>query len=200
MKIEPIAAYPLHWPTGKVRTPLGRRAVGRFESRPFGQIRDELLAELIRLHARAVIVSTNIETRGDGLPYANTREPADGGVAVYFERRGKPYTIACDTYDRVWKNLRAITLTVAALRAIERHASTQMMEQAFTGFAALPPAQAGAPSWWEVLGIRPNATVEEINRAHLDLALKCHPDRGGDGERMARINHARDVALEERGA
>lgn len=194
-----LEAYPLTWPEGRSRTPPGRRRAGHFQV-GFAVSRDELLAELGRLGAREVIVSTNVRTRRDGLPYSDEREPSDPGVAVYFQRSGKPFVIACDTYLKVKHNLRAIGATVEALRAIGRHGASQMLEQAFTGFAALPAARAAEPSWWDVLDVSPDAGIDEIKAARDRLALGAHPDRGGDHERMARVNRAYDAACQERGA
>lgn len=196
----PKEAFPLTWPTGRARTLVGRRRHGAFKSLGFGRIRDEMLAELRRLGASNVIVSTNVLLRRDGMPYADTREPEDSGVAVYFERRRRPYVLACDSYDKVWKNLRAVGATVEALRAIERHGSSEMLEQAFTGFAALPAARPAESSWWDVLGVSPDAPLDEIEAAHRRLTVAHHPDAGGDEEQMARINRARDIAREERAA
>lgn len=38
---------------------------------------------------------------------------------------------------------------------------------------------------------------EEIERAFRLLASENHPDKGGDPDRMARINRARDALLEQ---
>lgn len=191
-------AYPLTWPEGQARTSPWRRKPGQFHS-SFAQSRDDLLRELRLLGASEVIISSNIPLRRDGLPYANEREPDDPGIAVYFQRRGKPHVLACDAYDRAWKNLRGLCRVVEALRAIERHGSPQLMEQAFRGFAALP-AHVAEPSWWDVLGVAPNAPLAEVEAAHERLAQQHHPDRGGDHDQMARINRARDIAREERGS
>lgn len=198
MSIEiPTEAYPLTWPAGQKRAHL--RDFGKFKPRGFGLIRDELLDELRRLGASSVIISSDLRLRQDGLPYADQREPQDPGIAVYFRRGKKPYVIACDQFDKTWKNLRAITGTIEALRAIERYGSTKMMEQAFSGFAALPPAREAEANWWETLGVPPHAALNEIEAAYKALAIKHHPDRGGDAEQMARINRARDAAYQERG-
>lgn len=192
-----LEAYPLTWPEAQPRTHAMRRRVSQFVI-GFGRARDDLLRELDLLGARQVIISSNVPVRRDGLPLANASEPVDPGVALYFERKGKPYAIACDTYQKVRHNLRAIGVTVASLRTIERHGSSRMLEQAFTGFASLP-AHMVEPSWWDVLEISPEASVQDIVVAHKRLAEKHHPDVGGTHERMARVNRARDVALEERG-
>lgn len=191
----PKESYPLAWPQGQPRTRW--RGGSQFKQRGFGTIRDEMLHELHLLGASGVVLSSNLRTRLDGLPYADQREPDDPGIAVYFLRKKKPYVIACDTFDRAWKNLRAIAGTVEALRAIERYGASSMLEQAFQGFAALP-AHAAEPSWWDVLGVRPEATLEEIDKAHERLVQQHNPDRGGDHDTMARVNRARDIAREER--
>ena len=95
-------AYPLHWPEGWKRTSYRIRS--KFKT-GFGAARNLLFAELDRMGASKVIVSTNIPLRNDGLPRANMRpDGGDTGVAVYFQRKGKPVVFACDKYsDRLAK-------------------------------------------------------------------------------------------------
>jgi hypothetical protein len=46
-----------------------------------------------------------------------------------------------------------------------------------------------------VLGVSPNASRAEIDRAYRKLAAKHHPDKGGDTAYMQKINKARDEAV-----
>lgn len=47
--------------------------------------------------------------------------------------------------------------------------------------------------YYETLGIERSATESEIKKAYRKLALKHHPDRGGDEEMFKTITEAHDV-------
>jgi hypothetical protein len=186
-------AYPLHWPAGQPRTK--RPETSRFDV-SFARARDALMEALRLMGARYPVLSTNIELRRDGLPYANTREPEDKGVAVYFQWKGKQMTFACDRWDRVRDNVRAIGKTIEAIRGISRWGASDMMERAFSAFEALPPPGGTVTlSCWDVLGLHPGAPRSDITAAYRRQARAAHPDQGGTREDWDRLQAAYEQAL-----
>ena len=186
-----IEAYPLTWPPGRTRQ--RSRQSARFKT-TLGVAIVNVREEVERLGGRELVISSNIPLRRDGMPSARAGGIFDPGVAAYFQLKGKPMVFACDRWDGVEANMQAIAKTIEALRGIERWGSGQMVEQAFTGFLALPAPE----QWFQVLGVGAGASKEEIERAYRLLASEHHPDRGGDSHRMARINAARDDGLRQR--
>ena len=49
-------------------------------------------------------------------------------------------------------------------------------------------------SWREILGVPSNADTAVARRAMTQLALRYHPDKGGQPEQMSRINAAYEAA------
>jgi len=201
--VDGVTRYPLSWPVGWKRTssrvgsPFSVKRPGAgttYPSRSLLSMSDglaRLTGELGRLHAARVVISTNVPIRNDGLPYASASMPKDPGIAVYFLLRGEHRVLACDRYHRLPDNMAAIAAHIEALRAIERY-GVGTLDQAFAGYTALPQ---GANTWWTVLEVKPSATLEEVEAAHLRLARLYDPNKpDGNPIAMANINDARAAA------
>jgi hypothetical protein len=161
----------------------------------FAKSRDDLMRELRLMGARYPVLSTNVPLRRDGLPYAGQKEPDDAGIAVYFMWQGKQMTFACDRWDKVGDNVRAIGKTIEALRGIERWGASDMMERAFSAFEALPAPDGGVTlTCWQVLDLPANASEMEIERAYRLKAKAAHPDQGGSRDEWDQLRRAYEQA------
>lgn len=195
-----VAAYPLQWPVGWKRTPYNaRKPCSAFKVTWSTAIAD--LRDTLRLTGcDDYVLSSNLKLRLDGSPRAEDVNRQfgpneDPGVALYFKIADKTRVMARDTYDRPRDNMRSLGLALKAMRDLERHGGSAMMERAFTGFTAI-----GDSSWRTVLALPSDATLdrETIQKAYRMLAAVRHPDAPeGSHAAMAELNAARDAALRE---
>jgi hypothetical protein len=137
----------------------------------------------------------------------------DPSVAVWWlERQHGKWTervLACDVWQDINQNTRALHLTIEALCGIERWGCTEIVEKAFTGFAALPAAGETFTKrgWREVLAnglewpseLAADELLVIVKARHRKLAALHHPDRGGSTEEAATINAALAEAEHELG-
>jgi len=215
-----ITSYPLTWPRGYSRTPKHLRQRASFGTvkkvatgwKQKNQVSvSEALARLhhafstftrpgqaYRIIPENAVISSNMKTRLDGLPYSGQSEPDDVGVAVYFRFDDKETVMACDKWSRVADNIVSIAYTLDAMRALERYGVSES-ERAFTGFMALPaPGEVKARTCWQVLSIPPTLSQKEINNAWREKSKMCHPDApGGSHDAMTELNTARDQASQQ---
>lgn len=188
--------YPLEWPIGWVRGRQRYRsrfgAGGRGET--LAHARDLLIAELLRLEAENISLTTNIRVNTKTDNWYADPEPPDHGAACYFRVAGQPRALACDKWDRVADNIRALALHVEAIRGQSRW-GVGTIDQALGGYKALP-AMGAAKLWYEVLGLPHTANETQIKAKRLKLLGELHPDKlGGDAARAAEVNQAYQEAL-----
>lgn len=165
--------------------------------------------ELENLHAKNVVLQVALspdQIRLDGRPRADSR-PSHPGIILTFHSKHGPLSYPCDTFERWEDNLRAIALSLEYLRAVDRYGVTRRGEQ-YTGWAALPPPSAGfaskeaAAEWMFSLrandetGRHPAHVIVNSDyrqTLHRVLALRFHPDRGGDEATFKKLQQAMEV-------
>lgn len=178
---EAPTAYPLQWPAGWPRT--GGKESSRFKTTLAGALK-ELQDEVRLLGGTGMVLSSNV-TLG-------RERPADPGVVAYFFFEKQQVAVPCDRWHLVQDNVKAIALTINAMRGMERWGAKHMIRAMFQGFRALPAPEG---DWRGLLG-NPR-TVAEAEAAFRDRAKAAHPDAGGSHERMAALTAAIAAARKE---
>jgi hypothetical protein len=190
-RFAPVQAWP------KEPTPPHRRKTSPFEVK-YQRLLDDLERELKHLGARDIVIQAYFrheDIRNDGWPRSSVR-PSESGVILSFLKRDKQeIAFPCDTYTTYESNLRAISLTLTALRAIDRYGVTQHAEQ-YKGWAKLPPAAdrmevKDALSFIRLYtGIEPTSP-ERLDEAYRAAARKVHPDVTGSDQQFILLGRAR---------
>lgn len=195
------------WP-GEMRAAYERRS-SPFKA-PYTHTLDLLEFELSKLNAAAVVIQAQVERsqiRNDGWVRsdASVKGPA---VILSFKTSDGEFVYPCDTFTDWRDNIRAIALSLEALRKIDRYGVTRRGEQ-YQGFKALPPPAAEVPKMKpeeaaaflasKVEGVSAEALT--VNQ-HLFQALlkmcrqQLHPDQGGSHEEFVRLQEAAAVLTE----
>lgn len=192
IKFKPIT----QWPT----EPTKQRQDSRFDS-SYDQTLSLLVRELEFLSAKNIRVEMYISenmVRRDGWVYASAR-PTQPGVVLRFEGSHGIVQMPCDTFHHWQDNLRAIALSLEALRKVDRYGCSKQGEQ-YRGWTALPPASGDISTPQEAANFiaqyciyPPHAIVRELDAAYKEAARKCHPDTGGNHELFLKLQKAVEI-------
>lgn len=201
---------PIHrWPQAETRN----RRQSRFRA-TWGDTLELLKLELRQLQAKAgtVVIQIDLEDREirlDGYPRARAT-PATPRVILSFETPDGAYSYPCDTWSDWQDNIRAIALSLQALRAIDRYGVTRQREQ-YSGWKALPAgggesttmtAEVAAQFMAGVTGAHAPALLLDrslAGAAYRLAARELHPDAGGSAEEFHRLQTAKEILDQHHG-
>lgn len=175
--------------------------------------------EAAKLGAALIVLQVDVaeaDLRRDGMlrTHAKVGFP---GVAVTLDSRHGPLRYATDAYEQRWQggltswqaNVRAIALSLEALRAVDRYGVTNRGEQ-YTGWKQLPAGSSSsanggfayadeALSWMRAEAHRllipqlSAGTPGAVGDLYRRLARRLHPDAGGSREDWDRLDQAKQI-------
>lgn len=153
-----------------------------------------LARELDFLGATKLVILLDVreqDIRLDGNPRANARV-GNPCVAVSFESREHgPLRYATGEYDDWKDNLRAIALSLEALRAVNRYGVANSGEQ-YRGWRAIPKSTDPADSIQTEE--QAQAFIEEQHGGSIrDALFATHPDHGGDVDEFRKVVRAKEL-------
>lgn len=180
-------------------TPASDRREHQFKA-TWSATLEDLAYELDSLDAGEVTIEaavTAADVRRDGMLRSNAKVTHPGVRLSFQTRELGDMSFTCDTFTCTWgkswrmpawqANVRAIALSLTALRAVDRYGATQ--GQQYAGFAALPPGSGatamGGMTRDEALSIIGSfgsvpvmdQTDDDLRRAYRKARAKAHPDR-----------------------
>jgi hypothetical protein len=197
------------WPGEPTKRYLMKRAQFRAS---YGDTLRLLEHELGKLDAGNVIVQAFFredQIRNDGWPRSNVN-PSGPGIIISFRTPQGPLSFPCDRFDTFDDNMRAIGLSLQALRAVDRYGVTKRAEQ-YQGWkqigAPTPAApvfannieaaafinshagSAAVPHWMSLIEF---PTVRQV--AYREAAKRLHPDSSaGDHELFVKLQQAMEM-------
>jgi hypothetical protein len=204
-EIQPLGAW-----NGPV---TGDRPWCRFRA-PWPDTLDLLGFETDKLSASLVVIQIDVvegDLRRDGMLRANARVGFPG-VRVSFTSRFGPLMYATDRFGWWQDNIRAVALSLTALRAVDRYGVNQSGEQ-YTGWKAIGAAPAPMTretaagliaEWAEPDPDKRTSAADAMLRSpslfvsplYKRAAKRAHPDiTKDDGDTMARLSAARELLL-----
>jgi hypothetical protein len=168
------------WPIGRKPTAASSRKSGSNFKASHPQTMDELERELELIDAKDVVVEIDVdhkELRRNGEPFASSRARKTPGIVLHYTTKdGRAVTMPVDRYETWQTNIRALMLTLRALRAVDRYGATTSGEQ-YRGWMALPSVTA------------PVMSTQQAARKLVSFA----GGKDSESDVLASANSARDV-------
>lgn len=191
------------WPREK--TPAAERLSPHSFKASFESTLDLLQHELKMLYAHDAVVQAYFrpnQIRNDGWPF-NAAAPSEPGIILtFYDGMDEAFSYVCDLYALWQHNLRAIALSLEALRKVDRFGVTSRGEQ-YQGFKALPPPadqvremrpeEAAAFLASKIPGVDPQFLTSEKQLFDMTFKLaqrRLHPDAGGSQQDFQKLQEA----------
>jgi hypothetical protein len=172
---------------------------------------DLLESELQKLRAQDIIIQVDglslQDIRNDGWPRStwNPGRYSDTGVIVSFKTPKGQMSFPCDRFTSWQDNIRAIALSLEALRTVDRYGVTRGHEQ-YQGWLRLeaPPnghmdKEQSAAFIAGILQISPAEVLQNPAEHIRNAKFRTHPDRGGDLDKFTKITQTQAVLCGEGG-
>lgn len=195
-QFRPLVSWPSERTRGKLRA--------KFKV-TYQRSLDLLESELSKLWAKEVIIQvdglTLSDIRNDGWPRSSWSPGrySNSGVIVSFQSNKGAMSFPCDRFDSWQDNVRAIALSLEALRTVDRYGVTKGNEQ-YRGWAQLEAPngkmsrEAAAHIIANVVGADPNALLENWDVIGPGMAKRAKalssPDHATDEEDRIRRHEA----------
>ena len=140
--------------------------------------------------------------RRDGRPRSDAKLTGSA-LILTFDVDGQTHQYAADRFITWQENLRAIALTLEALRAVARYGLTEQRQQ-YTGFLAIEPAHtahaftaATAEEFVQTIARRsPGRGLVDLASVVRLAKRLTHPDQGGDPDEFQQVTNAETVLRE----
>ena len=145
-----------------------------------GTTRQDIESEFLRWNQQA---GTPVIGPDYDLPMQRANETY---AAVRFFLRGSLVDVKVDKWDSFATNLRCCYLVIRDMRLAEARGIDAAMKDAY---AQLPAGKVDRDPY-EVLGVRSDTDIEDIEAMYKRKAQRAHPDQGGSAAAMVELNAA----------
>lgn len=169
---------------------------------------DLLERELRHIAGREIVIQADVDLsmiRNDGMLRADAK-PRSPRIILSFESKHGALSYPCDRYTHWQANVRAIALSLEALRTVDRYGVTRQAEQ-YKGWARLPPPRGEQieiklvhEAAAELTGVAGGSIVDVMSsrdcmeRKYRTACATTHPDHHPEhANKFGRIQAAKQV-------
>lgn len=161
----------------------------------------QLEVELTHLDVKEAVIQVQCDRsqlRRDGWLRGDARMKGPGVVLSFTSKHGEQ-CFPCDTFNEFKGNLRAIVLSLEALRRMDRYGVTKRGEQ-YRGWQRLDSPNGDHWTKQHALDFLKRLVPGTLKADGLEVAIVqaerlTHPDKGGDANDFKKVQRARELLL-----